>query len=201
MNGIWTDNKPVNQWGDFRPGVVGSVGDVLPGVRLKQSAPDMEQRWERWNTMNPKLGSNVQDGYKKSFDSRGRNAKLEDSRWGYSDGFKILNGWKFQDLREPDKASEPIMAETAQYSWVNKLVSNYNAQRTGNEFPNKLGNMFPAPGPYVMQKGDVPRGAGLSVQVMDHVEMEQKTPPSSLHSVGKSLMQPSSYRKPGGYGL
>ena len=85
------------------------------------------------------------------------------------------------------------MAETAQYSWVNKLVSNYNAQRTGN--------LFPAPGPYVMQKGDVPRGAGLSVQVMDHVEMEQKTPPSSLHSVGKSLMQPSSYRKPGGYGL
>lgn len=114
------------------------------------------------------LGSNVQDGYKKSFDSRGRNAKLEDSRWGYSDGFKILNGWKFQDLREPDKASEPIMAETAQYSWVNKLVSNYNAQRTGN--------LFPAPGPYVMQKGDVPRGAGLSVQVMDHVEMEQKVP-------------------------
>ena len=36
--------------------------------------------------------------------------------------------------------------------------------------------MFPAPGPYVMQKGDVPRGAGLSVQVMDHVEMEQKVP-------------------------
>lgn len=45
--------EPVNQWGDYRPGVVGSVGDVLPGVRLKQSAPDMEQRWERWNTMNP----------------------------------------------------------------------------------------------------------------------------------------------------
>ena len=27
MNGIYTENKPVNQWGDFRPGVVGSVGD------------------------------------------------------------------------------------------------------------------------------------------------------------------------------
>lgn len=50
MNGIWVDNKPVNQWGDYRPGVVGSVGDVLPGVRLKQSAPDMNQRWERWNS-------------------------------------------------------------------------------------------------------------------------------------------------------
>ena len=60
------------------------------------------------------------------------------------------------------------MAETAQYSWVNKLVSNYNARRTGN--------MFPAPGPYVMQKGDVPRGAGLSVQVLDHVELELKVP-------------------------
>lgn len=80
-----------------------------------------------------------------------------------------MNGWKFQDLREPDKASEPVMAETAQYSWVNKLVSNYNAQRTGN--------LFPAPGPYVMQKGDVPRGAGLSVNVIDHVELDYKVPP------------------------
>lgn len=95
--------------------------------------------------------------------------ELEDSKWGYSDGFKVLNGWKFQDLREPDKSSEPVMAETAQYSWVNKLVSNYNAQRTGN--------LFPAPGPYVMQKGDVPRGAGLSVNVIDHVELDYKVPP------------------------
>ena len=85
------------------------------------------------------------------------------------------------------------MAETAQYSWVNKLITNHNALRTGN--------LFPAPGPYVLQKGDVPRGAGLSVQVMDHVEMEQKTPPSSLNSVGKSLMQPRDFRRPGGYGL
>jgi hypothetical protein len=168
MNGIYIENKPVNQWGDYRPGVVGSVGDVLTGVKLKHSAPDLPLRWERWNTLNPALGSNVQDGYMKSFDSHGRNAKLEDSKWGYSDGFKIQSGWKFQDLREPDKSSEPIMAETAQYSWVNKLVSNYNAQRTGN--------LFPPPGPYVMQKGDVPRGAGLSVQVLDHVELDYEPP-------------------------
>jgi len=58
-----------------------------------------------------------------------------------------------------------------------------------------------APGPYVMQKGDVPRGAGLSVKVMDHVELEQKTPPSSLNSVGKGLMMPRDFRRPGGYGL
>ena len=100
----------------------------------------MPLRWERWNTLNPKLGSNVQDGYVKAFPAgaHGRNAKLEDSKWGYSDGFKIQNGWKFQDLREPDKSSEPIMAETAQYSWVNKLVNNYNSQRTGNLFPGTL---------------------------------------------------------------
>lgn len=168
MNGIYEENKPVNQWGDYRPGVVGSVGDVNPAVRLKHSFPDAPLRFERWNTMKPRLGSNVQDGYEKSFDSHGRNAKLEDSKWGYSDGFKIRNGWKFQDLREPDKASEPIMAETAQYSWVNKLVSNYNSQRTGN--------MFPAPGPYVIQKGDVPRNAGLNVQTLEHVELDYQPP-------------------------
>ncbi len=36
--------------------------------------------------------------------------------------------------------------------------------------------MFPAPGPYVMQKGDVPRGAGLAVQVLDHVELDYEPP-------------------------
>jgi hypothetical protein len=142
--------------------------------------------------MNPKLGSNVQDGYVKSFDSRGRNAKLEDSKWGYSDGFKIQNGWKFQDLREPDKASEPIMAETAQYSWVNQLVSNYNAQRTGN--------LFPAPGPYVTQKGDVPRDAGLGVLAMDAVEL-QASVPSAGYAVGKGYTPPRDLRRPGGYGF
>jgi len=34
-----------------------------------------------------------------------------------------------------------------------------------------------APGPYVLQKGDVPRGAGLSVNVIDHVELDYKVPP------------------------
>ena len=33
-----------------------------------------------------------------------------------------------------------------------------------------------APGPYVLQKGDVPRGAGLSVNVIDHVELDYKVP-------------------------
>lgn len=60
------------------------------------------------------------------------------------------------------------MAETAQYSWVNQLVNNYNSQRTGN--------LFPAPGPYVLKKGDVPRGAGLSVKTMEHVEMDYAAP-------------------------
>jgi hypothetical protein len=157
MNGIYVENKPVNQWGDYRPGNVGSVGDVLTGVELKTSTPDMPQRWERWNTLNPELGSRA-----------GTVANLKDSKWGYSDGFKILNGWEFQDLRPSDKSSEPIMAETAQYSWVNKLVSNYNAQRTGN--------LFPPPGPYVLPPGQVPRGAGLSVQTMEHVEMDYDGP-------------------------
>jgi hypothetical protein len=103
-----------------------------------------------------------------------------------------LNGWKFQDLREPDKASEPIMAETAQYSWVNKLVSNYNAQRTGN--------LFPAPGPYVLQKGDVPRGPGLNVNVLEHVELEQKTPYAG-HAIGKGFTPPRDLRRSGGYGF
>lgn len=158
MNGIYVENKPVNQWGDYRPGNVGSVGDVLTGVELKTSTPDMPQRWERWNTLNPELGSRA----------GGNVAKLQDSKWGYSDGFKVLNGWEFQDLRPSDKSSEPIMAETAQYSWVNKLVTNYNAQRTGN--------LFPAPGPYILPPGQVPRGAGLSVQTFEHIDMDYNGP-------------------------
>lgn len=38
MNGIWVDNKPVNQWGDYRPGVVGSVGDSKRSLLTSVSA-------------------------------------------------------------------------------------------------------------------------------------------------------------------
>jgi len=54
-------------------------------------------------------------------------------------------------LREPDKLVIPQDVATPQYSWKNKLATNYEAKRTGNMF-------MPLPGAYELSVGNVPRG-------------------------------------------
>lgn len=156
--------KPLNRW-DFdsiRPGVVGSVGDVNLQPKLKHSNPDMPLRWEKAfaKQNEPRLGSNVQDGYKKSYDSKGRQAK---STSGYFNlegrRFKTQRGWKWTDLRAPDTFVEPRVTSLGDYQWRNKVAKVYEAKRTGNKF-------LPLPGAYVLPLGQVPRGGMTPVTVM-----------------------------------
>ena len=135
MNGI-INQRHYKNTETISPGVVGSVGDTLCQVRLKHSAPDMPIRWEKWTAGKNEeyLGSNVQDGYSASFSSGGRGPVTLDTEWGYSDGFKIQNGWRMQDISEPDKLVVPQDLSTPQYSWKNKLATNYESKRTGNMF-------------------------------------------------------------------
>jgi hypothetical protein len=132
------------------PGVVGSVGDVLNSVRLRQSAPDMMLRYDQvFSGRNePRSGSNVQDGYSYSYTSGGGPSRTLDSNWT-NKKFKTAHGWIYQDLRVPDKTLTEIMGSTGRYDWYNRVANTYQAKITGDMF-------LPLPGGY--QPSGVPRG-------------------------------------------
>ncbi len=137
--------RPLNLWNKYsiRPGVLGSVGDAMLQVRLKQSAPDMNPRYESWTAKEAEkyLGSNVQDGQSKSFSSHGGGAITKMGRMRYRNSFRTQQGWIHQDIKEVDRASEPITQDQPQYSWKSQVASVERAKTTGQMF-------LPLPGGY-----------------------------------------------------
>lgn len=102
MSGVITQKRPLNRWANDRiqPGRVGSVGDVLAQVRIKQSSPDMAFAWDStFGGHNEKRrGSNVQDGLMGSYTSNGLGAKVVEAGWDYRQDFKTAIGWFHQVL-------------------------------------------------------------------------------------------------------
>jgi hypothetical protein len=136
------------------PGVVGSVGDVNVGVRLKHSSPDMPLRYQEGSIgyESQRYGSNVQDGTIPSYDSKGYGARVVDSSWGSGRSFKTSHGWVSQDLRAADRIMEPVLGATPRYTWYNKIARVVEAKRTGEHF-------LPLPGAY--EPTSTPRGGQM----------------------------------------
>lgn len=147
--------RPLNRWdhSSIRPGVVGSVGDVHVTPRYKHSMPNLPIRWDPYfyGKNSVFLGSNVGNGTVVGYDSGGGPARTIDSNWGGRRNFKVRNGWIYQDMRAPDKLTEPLMGSTPDYSWHNKIATNYESKRTGDKF-------LPLPGPYIPSTGELTRG-------------------------------------------
>lgn len=127
------------------PGAVGSVGDVNMTTRLKHSAPDLPLRFV--DVLDePRLGSNVQDGDSKSYTTHGMGASVIDKKWTGQRDFKISHGWKYQDIRTPDKRYEPVNLG------YNAVPETYDVKVRGNAF-------LPVPLPQGYTIGDaIPRG-------------------------------------------
>ncbi len=136
----------------MRPGVVGSVGDALGQVRFKQNMPEAAMRYDPnfAHQAESRLGSNVQNGLKPSFMSGGYSAEL----YTRTRTPRSQVGYKFQDLRVPDKSTIPVDIPTPAYSWKNKLAHVYKAKVHGDKF-------LPLPGGFQPQPGQVPRGGAL----------------------------------------
>jgi hypothetical protein len=154
MAGVIRAVKPLNRWehDSIRPGNVGSVGDVLGQVRLKNSAPEMPFRWEMSSAKKneSRVGSNVQNGTSASFTSGGMGPEVIDSGWGGRDEFYTLRGWTHQDISTPDKLVVPVDIPAPSYSWENRMANVYEARTTGQNF-------LPLPGGFAPE-GGVPRG-------------------------------------------
>lgn len=152
--------RPLNRW-DYdciRPGIVGSVGDVLVSQRLKASAPG-DFRWRpEYNGKHESLyGSAITNGTHLSYNSGGGPARCIDSNWGGRRSFRINHGWYYQDLRAPDKRIEPVVGETPQYSWRNKIATVNRAKTTGDLFPIPAGGLISPPTGNLTRGGNYPR--------------------------------------------
>lgn len=150
--------RPLNRW-DYSaicPGPVGSVGDCLITERLKSSLPG-DFRWssEHKGGLASAAGSNVRNGYQKSYVSGGGPSRLIDSNWGGRRGFKVRHGWYMQDMVPPAKSSGVELGALPQYGWRNKIATNIRARSTGDLFPIPRGGVLQMPtGP---SRGSEPR--------------------------------------------
>lgn len=149
MEPIYSYRRPLKRT-LISPGVVGSVGDVLGSVRLKQSTPSLPMRFEP--NYEPSRGSNVQDGYSYSFTSGGGPAHTVEEIRHYHPADKTVSGFRYQDLRAPDKSLGPILGSTGRYDWYNRVANIYQAKITGDMF-------LPLPGPF--QPTSVTRGSQM----------------------------------------
>lgn len=172
MAGVIRAIKPLNRWDhdSIRPGSVGSVGDVLGQVRLKNSAPELPFRWEMSSAKKneSRVGSNVQNGTKPSFTSGGMGPETIDTAWGGRDTFTTVRGWTHQDISAPDKMVVPVDIPAPSYSWENRLATIYDARRTGQNF-------LPLPGGF-QPEGGVPRGGQVpQIEAIGGGDVERPT--------------------------
>jgi hypothetical protein len=162
----------------IRPGVVGSVGDVLSGERVKQSSPDFPVMIVGGGSI---WGSNVQDGDVKGWSHKGVGGGTV---VGETRKMSWNNNYVWQDIRKPDVLHQPSLASIPQYSWDNKLAQVYNAKRTGNMF-------LPVPGNYELPPGQVPRGNVVRVVAIDKpVDIDVQPVHSGARMFGGNSSQP-----------
>ena len=114
--------------------------------RLKSTFPG-DFRWEHGFQGNdePPHGSNVTDGMHIGFSSGGGPAKTIDTNWGGHRRFETSHGWRYQDMRVPDRRIEPVLGTTPRYSWYNKIATVNNSKNTGKLFAIPPGGVMSGP--------------------------------------------------------
>ena len=172
---------PMNQWNksSIRPGPVGSVGDVLTSVRIKQSLPDMAIAYDKkFNPQNStKRGSNVQDGQYFSYSNDGSGAQVKKQKLSRNSSFKTTTGWYHQDIIAPDRYVEPKQLPLGN--------SGYNTQVA--QILSKQGTAFQElPGGYAPPPNTLLRGNNYPRVVNGLVDS------SSTSNLPNSIIMPSS---------
>jgi hypothetical protein len=154
MEIITTRVKPLNRWDkdSIRPGPVGSVGDVNLQVKLKHSAPDLPQRYDKTFSGKNEVwsGSNISDGQWTGFTSGGRGAITVSRPMQNRAGFKTPVGWMIENILPVDRTRMAKMVPLGQYSWESDKARIYKAKTTGEQF-------LPLPMGYT--KAELPRGS------------------------------------------
>jgi hypothetical protein len=167
--------KRFNVMEPARPGMVASVGDALTRVRLPQSAPESETRYEPGT------------GMAESGSMMSRQPYVYDYNWSMGRNERTVVGLIQQDIRVADRLHEPVTAAEPRYDWYNKIGRLFESKRTGNMF-------LPLPGVYQLGPGEVARGGQVVRQTdMDGKEGVIRDQEMSSQMFGRSIMN---YRVP-----
>jgi hypothetical protein len=153
---------PLNQWDkkSIRPGPVGSVGDTLTDVRIKQSMPDMEFAYnKKFKPENSMLrGSNVQDGQWYSFSTHGYNAKVKTKSLNRAGTFQTPIGWRQQNIIPAAREMEPLLNKQPRHVWKNQVA----------EIVSRQGDMFSSLPMGYTSNGVLTRGGAFPSKVSSH---------------------------------
>lgn len=189
-------NLPLNQWDkkSIRPGPVGSVGDVLTSVRIKQSMPDMPFAYDKKFGPSTDIlrGSNVQDGQWFSFSDHGYNAQVKRRKLNKASSFKVDVGWIHQDIVPVERNTEPMLLDQPQQGFKTQVAS----------ILQKQGEMFKSlPGGYGPRPGDILRGNQYPVTQSGYtsqpVAATEPIPVTSqlMKSVVEPVVETTSYKQ------
>ena len=113
-----------------RPGRVGSVGEVQVRTRFRQSCAEMPWSFDPyWSGARAnKLGSNVQDGNTKSYDSQGGPANTNQKGWNGNRSFKHQYGYSIHDVQSADLSTIPIETPQGRVSYNSKVARTRNVK-------------------------------------------------------------------------
>lgn len=128
--------SPLNKWdkNSIRPGPVGSVGDALTSIRIKQSDPDADFAWNIKFGPNTSMlrGSNVQDGRWASFSDGGYNAQTKRKRLNPPGTFSTSIGWELQNIIPEPRELQPKLLDQPGGGWKGQAAE--ILQRQGDMF-------------------------------------------------------------------
>ncbi len=154
--------RPLNRWMDWddcQPGKVGSIGDPLTAVRLKQSAIDLPPRYDALNPLgvSQRLGTYVQDGTQGGAPARAFGGEFSNPDPWSPRGFTVTN------VIPSDRVVDPVFLGVNQLTWKNNVAQTFDAIVGGNKFA-------PAPGSFQLAPGELPRGNGPRETTLDSTE-------------------------------
>lgn len=148
------DTPQLNRWdkGSIRPGPVGSIGDALTAVRIKQTDPDMPVKFDKTfsGSNAPKRGSNVQDGSYASYSDGGFNAEVVTRKRQK----KSNVGTFMQQLSGNDRTFDAVMIPQPRQGFQTQAEAILHRQ--GEKFQILPGGYGPEPG-QLLRGGQIPR--------------------------------------------
>lgn len=149
--------KCVNPIISCTPGNVGPVGDVNKHIRFAQSNPFLPMRYDPLFTGRraESNGANINNGTKKSFNSRGGPAKVIKAAWGGRRRMGISHGTRMQ-YYQPNTTPGEFQGSLGDYTWRLKTGKVYKATHAGK---------LMLPGGYEPVEGALPRGAKVPTVV------------------------------------
>lgn len=155
MNETGIRKKSYNQWMNsyISPGPTAQIGDVLPNVKLKHSAPELPLRYLMNDNQMEERGGNIQDGqwYSESTGGLGAKTIVQDfyhsSTESISRGFLDTQGMFGTCSANDDEPVRIINRPLERWKLTQATIT--NALSTGSEFT-------PLPNGYV--PSGVPRG-------------------------------------------